>query len=135
VSVSYGDPEPSGLASMLGRLIEQNLERDPSRRRLLRAAVATVESVDADLIVTLRFTGDGVVLTDGTVADADVRVRAPSAALLELARSPLLWGLPSPLDSRGRALLLDVGRRRIEIRGLLRHLPAVRRLTMLLSAT
>jgi hypothetical protein len=135
VSVTYGDPEPSGLASMLGRLIEQNLERDPSRRRLLRPAVATVESVDADVTVTLRFTGDRVVLTDGVAADAHVHVRADSAALLALAASPLLWGLPTPLDGRGRVLLLDIGRRRIAIRGLLRHLPTVRRLTMLLSAT
>jgi hypothetical protein len=135
VSVSYGDAEPSGLASMLGRLIEQNLERDPSRRRLLRPAVTTIESVDAAVTVTLRFAGDRVVLTDGGAPDAQVRVRAKSAALLELAASPLLWGLPSPLSGRGRALLADIGRRRIGIRGLLRHLPAVRRLTMLLSAT
>jgi hypothetical protein len=135
VSVTYGDPEPSGLARMLGQLIEQNLARDPSRRRLLRPAVVTIESTDADVTVTLRFTGDGVQLTEGSAARAHVLVRADSAALLDLAASPLLLGLPSPLDARGRSLLLDITRRRVRVRGLARHLPAVRRLTMLLSAT
>jgi hypothetical protein len=43
--------------------------------------------------------------------------------------------LPSPFDARGRALLLDIATRRVRVRGLARHLPAVRRLTMLLSVT
>jgi hypothetical protein len=135
VSVTYADPEPSGLASMLGQLIEQNLARDPSRRRLLRPAVATIHSTDAEVTVRLRFTGDGVELANGGSARAAVQVRADSAALLDLAASPLLFGFPSPLDARGRGLLFGVASRKVRVRGLVRHLPSVRRLTMLISAT
>ena len=39
MTVVYGSDEPSGLASMVGGLIDQNLERDPSRLRLLAAVV------------------------------------------------------------------------------------------------
>jgi hypothetical protein len=135
VIVTYADLEPSGLASMLGQLIEQNLARDPSRRRLLRPTVATIHSTDAEVTVLLRFTGEGVELANGGSGRAHVQVRADSAALLDLAASPLLFGLPSPLDARGRSLLLGIASRRVRVRGLVRHLPAVRRLTMLLSVT
>ncbi len=37
--VRFADPEPNGLAWMLGRLIEANLERHPGRRSLLKPAV------------------------------------------------------------------------------------------------
>jgi hypothetical protein len=119
---------------MLGQLIEQNLARDPSRRRLLRPAVATIESTDAEVTVTLRFVDGGVEVADAAAERADVLVRADSAALLDLAASRLLLGLPSPFDARARGLLLDIARRRVRVRGLGRHLPVVRRLTMLLSA-
>jgi hypothetical protein len=135
VTVTYADAEPSGLATMLGQLIEQNLARDPSRRRLLRPAIATIQSTDAGVTVSLRVSGDGVVLSDGGAERPDVVVRADSSALLDLAASPLLFGLPSPFAARGRGLLLDIARRRVRVGGLARHLPAVRRLTMLLSAS
>jgi hypothetical protein len=135
VTVTFADPEPSGLSTMLGQLIAQNLSRDPSRRRLLRPAVVTIRSTDADVTVSLSFSGDGVAVSNGDAPGANVRVRAESVALLRLAASPLMLGLPSPFDSRGRSVLFDIGRRRIRVRGLVRNLPTVRRLTMLLSAT
>lgn len=133
--VTYADPEPNGLASMIGQLIEQNLARDPSRRRLLRPGAASIHATDAEVTVLLRFTGDGVELANGVSGHGSVQVRADSAALLDLAASPLLFGVPSPLDARGRDLLLAIATNRVRVRGLVRHLPAVRRLTMLLSAT
>ncbi len=135
MSVTYRDPEPSGLATMLGQLIEQNLVRDPARSRLLRPSVAVIESTDADVVVTLRFGRDGIVLSGGSDGRAHVHLRTDSAALLDLAASPLRLGFPDPLDARGRRLLKDIARGRIRLRGLVRHLPTARRLTMLLSAT
>ena len=45
--VTFVDAEPSGLAEMLGGLIEQNLAADPSRRRLLHPSVVTIDADDA----------------------------------------------------------------------------------------
>jgi hypothetical protein len=54
--------------------------------------------------------------------------------LLVLAGVPLRFGLPDVLTSDGRRVVTRILRRRIRVRGLVRHLPTVRRLTMLLSA-
>ncbi|HEX6264388.1 MAG TPA: hypothetical protein VF036_03805, partial [Actinomycetota bacterium] len=52
--------EPSGLASMVADLIEQNLARDPARMALLRRSVAVLDAPDADVTVFLRIERDGV---------------------------------------------------------------------------
>jgi hypothetical protein len=54
VSVTAVGPDPSGLASMVADLIEQNLARDPDRRRLLHASVAVLDAPDAEVTVFLR---------------------------------------------------------------------------------
>ncbi len=110
MTVVYGDDEPSGLATMVGGLIEQNIVRDPSRRRLLRPAVTSI-----------------------TVPDVGVAITADSAKLLELTSAPLRFGLPDLFDPRGRAVLRNVVSRRVRIRGLLRHPRRLARLSALLS--
>ena len=74
-----------------------------------------------------------VLVVDGADPDAEIVVRAESMALLELAAVPLRFGLPDVLTSGGRHMLAAIVRRRIRIRGLLRHLGTVRRLSVLLS--
>lgn len=61
-------------------------------------------------------------------------VAASAERLLQLAAAPLRFGVPDPLTREGRAILADILAGRVRVRGLLRRLPAVRRLTMLLSA-
>ncbi|HEV2952093.1 MAG TPA: hypothetical protein VGZ51_08310, partial [Actinomycetota bacterium] len=46
--------EPSGLASMVTELIEQNFSRDPDRLALLRPSVVVLDAPDADVTVFLR---------------------------------------------------------------------------------
>jgi len=53
--------------------------------------------------------------------------------LLELAAAPLRFGLPDAFTRDGRALIRDLFTRRIRVRGLIRYLGTVRRLTTLLS--
>ena len=119
--------EPSGLASMVADLIEQNLARDPARMALLRKSVAVLDAPDADVTVFLRIERDGVRVGDGDVPDAD------SGRLLDLTTVPLRAGLPDPLRPVGRAIVGDLLRGRIRIRGLLRHPVRLGRLTKLLS--
>ncbi|MEP7060091.1 MAG: hypothetical protein ABI828_05110, partial [Actinomycetota bacterium] len=66
---------------------------------------------------------------------ARVRVRADSALLLGIAGAPLRFGLPDMFTSPGRAVLADILRGRVRIRGLFRHPLLVSRLTRLLSAS
>lgn len=135
MSVTYADDEPNGLAELLGELIAQNLARDPARRRYLRPGIVVVESTDHEVAVTLRFTDGAVEIANGAGEGAHVHVRAQGRALLGLAGAPLRFGLPDALVSEGRAVLGDILRGHVEVRGLVSRLPAVRRLTMLLSAT
>lgn len=128
-----GESERSGLAQILDDLVRQNLRRDPGRRRLLRASTAVIEVPDVGVVVTVRIRPRGVDVSDGA-APAPVRVRADSDRLLALAAAPLRLGLPDPISAEGRAVLTDLVLGHVRVRGLLSHLPTVRRLTMLLSA-
>jgi hypothetical protein len=133
-SVTYADGEPNGLASMLGTLIEQNLARDPGRRRLLRPAVVALTSTDADVGVTLRIDGTGVEVANGTDARPHLEVRTDSHRLLDLAGVPLRLGLPDPLTAPGRQVMRALLTGRLRVRGLLRHPVRLMRLNRLLSA-
>jgi hypothetical protein len=133
VTITVVGGEPSGLASMVADLIEQNLARDPTRTSLLRPSVAVLDAPDADVTVFLRIERDGVRVGDGDVPDAHLRIRSDSGRLLDLTTAPLRAGLPDPLRKEGRAIVADLLRRRIRIRGLLRHPLRLVRLTKLLS--
>jgi hypothetical protein len=134
VRVGFADPEPNGVASLIGTLIEQNLARDPGRVRLLRPGVFVISATDADVAVTIRLTPDTVTVANGEDPRAPVVVRAPGRDLFELAATPVRFGLPDPASKRGRAVIGAIARRRIRVRGVVLRLLAVRRLTMLLSA-
>lgn len=125
--------EPSGITELIDGLVRQNLRRDPTRR-LLPVDVVTIEAVDADVAVSIRPSPGGIAVVDGRDPGARVVVSAASTLLLELAGAPLRFGLPDALTRDGRALIADLLTKRIRVRGLIRHLGTVRRLTMLLSA-
>lgn len=132
--VRYDDPEPIGLAELLGRLIEQNLARDPSRHRLLRPALVTIEATDAEVGATLRFGHGAVHVSMTPTRDAPIRIRAEGRRLFDMVASKTRFGLPDTFSPDGRAVVWAIVSGRIRVRGLLTRLPALRRLTMLLSA-
>ena len=133
MTVTIVGPEPSGLASMVAELIEQNLARDPERRELLRPLVAVLDAPDADVTVFLRVAPAHVRVGDGNVPDAHLSIRARSGRLLDLTTTPLRFGLPDLLRHEGRVIVGDLLGRRLRIRGLLRHPLRLARLTRLLS--
>ncbi len=73
-------------------------------------------------------------VANGADPQATVRVRAPGAALLELAGAPLRFGFPDAASKRGRVVVAGLLRGEIRVHGLVTRAAAVRRLTMLLSA-
>ena len=127
------DAEPSGLGEMMGSLIEQNLERDPARERLLVPALVTIAAPDAAVAITLRIDPGRILVAEGARPEAQLAVTADSSRLLALTDTPLRFGLPDPLRAKGRAILFDLLARRVRIRGMLLHPLRLRRLTMLLS--
>ena len=133
MTVTFAQAFPSGIAAMLGTLIEQNLARDPSRRRLLRPAVVSISAPDAGVSVSLLIDRSGVRVADGDHSRAHLRVAADSATLLSLTAAPLRFGLPDPFHAEGRAVLVDLLRRRIRVGGLFRHPIRLARLNALLS--
>jgi hypothetical protein len=128
-----GADEVSGLAVMVGMLVEQNLGRDPSRHRLLRSSVACLSATDAEVSVTIRTSPGRVEISDGLATDAHVAVTCEGARLLHLTTAPLRFGLPDAFDPVGRAVLGDILSGRVRIRGMVRHPRRVARLASLLS--
>jgi hypothetical protein len=136
VSVTFAEPEPEGLAELLGRLIEQNLARDPSRRRLLRRrALVAIEAVDAQVGATLRIGEDRVRISMVAEPAAPVRIAAEGRLLFSMVAAPTRLGLPDVASAEGRAVVGAILTRRIRVRGLVTRFPDLRRLTMLLTAS
>lgn len=133
MTVVYRGEEPSGLASMVGGLIDQNLERDPSRLRLLRPSSATITVPDAGVAITVRTRPGEVEIRDGVDPGAQLAITADSERLLSLTSAPLRFGLPDVFDARGRAVLRDVVSGRVRIRGMVAHPRRLARLSSLLS--
>jgi hypothetical protein len=123
----------AGLAGLVLGLVVQNLQRDPSRRRLLRGGTVVIAAADAEAAVRLELVPE-LPWVEGWPLGAPVEVRATSATLLDISAAPLRFGLPDVLTGDGRRIVGGIVRGRIRVRGLVRHLATVRRLTMLLSA-
>ena len=132
MTVEFADADPEGIVAMVGGLIRQNLERDPSRLLLLRPAVATIRATDADVAVTIRLSPGSVVVSGGE-APGHLCIQGTSLRLLELIAVPLRFGLPDALSREGRAAIRDVLARRIRIRGMVAHPRRLARITTLVS--
>lgn len=129
--------DPSGLADMLGRLLEGNLASDPSRARLLRPGVVLVAATDAEVASRIEL-APGVVTVcdvDPSTALADLRIRASAADLLALAGAPLLLGLPDLFRREGRDVLRRILTRRVRISGMVRRPLLLARFARLLSVS
>lgn len=133
-AVRFADAEPNGLADLLGRLIEANLERHPERHELLRRSVVELTASDADMNVTIRLDGGTVEIANGSANPRPhLWVIAHANDLLELAAVPLRVGLPDVFHASGRATLRRIVRREVRVFGMLRHPIRLSRLTRLLS--
>jgi hypothetical protein len=134
VPVVYLDPEPSGLASMLGGIIEGNLRDHPERERLLaQPTVYGFDVPDVEIRVSLRLSPERVQLKEGIVGRPQVVIRAESDVVLGLSIVPLRLGFPDPATESGRTVVSDLIRGRLRIQGLIRHPLRLARLNKLLS--
>jgi hypothetical protein len=133
--VRFIDHEPNGLAAMLGALIQANLTVHPDRARYLAPpAVFSIHAPDAEVGVSIRLSTGRVVIRNGVVGRAHVRIEADSGSLIGLTAVPLRFGLPDVTTKEGRAVIGDVIGRRLRIRGMLVHPGKLARLNRLLSS-
>ncbi len=132
--VRFADAEPNGLADLVGRLIETNLEVDPARRGLLRDTVVELSASDAAITATIRLSTDDVAVSNGSAAGRPhLRLAADAYDLVELAGAPLRFGLPDVLHADGRSVLRRIATRHVRVSGMFRHPIRLSRFTRLLS--
>jgi hypothetical protein len=133
VPVEYLDAEPSGLAAMMGGLIEGNLAAHPERAALLRPALVGIVATDAGVAITLRLAPRRVTVADGLLGRPQVVVEADSETLTKLSSVPLRFGFPDARTSQGREVTRKLIRGGLNVRGLVSHPWMVSRLNRLLS--
>jgi hypothetical protein len=142
--VAYADAEPSGIADLVGRLLEGNLAAHPDRAELLRPATIEIRATDADVGVVLELSYGCILVRDVATAPAsrergangprrDLVIAATSADLLAVAGAPLLAGLPDPRRRAGREVLVAIATRRVKVAGIVWRLGTLRRFARLLS--
>jgi hypothetical protein len=132
--VRFSDPEPNGLASMLGGLIEANLAAHPERRRLLATpATYSISAPDVGVAVSIRLAPEGVVVRNGVVGRPNIRIETGSDNLMGLSAVPLKFGLPDFRTEEGRAVNRKLLKGEVKVKGLLRHPAKLARLNKLLS--
>jgi hypothetical protein len=134
VTVRSADAEPNGLAELVGRLIETNLEAEPDRRALLRDTVVRLTASDAAIEATVTLSSAGVDVSNGPGGRRPHLVIAADAYdLIELAGAPLRFGFPDVLHPQGRSVIRRIATRRVRVSGMLRHPMRLSRFTRLLS--
>lgn len=131
--VEYLDEEPSGLASLIGGLIEANLEAHPERSRLPRPGLVGIVAPDAGVAITVRLAPWRVTIADGLRGRPQLVVTADTETLVELSTVPLRLGLPDPATAAGREALSRLRSARLRLRGLWRHPGLLSRLNRLLA--
>jgi hypothetical protein len=134
VTVEYPDPEPNGLASMLGGLLEANVAAHPGRERLL-SSVATygIRAADIEVEVSIRLAPGKITVRNGIVGKPQIMVETDAETLVGLSSVPLRFGLPDVATKEGREVNRKLLRRQLKVRGLLLHPGKLARLNKLLS--
>ena|GEM_PF-3471942 len=122
--VKLGKLADGGVAPAIMAIVERGVRRRPA---LARTPQAEVELAMDERYPPVRIVfGERMVLVeDGPAVAPDLRVRGALPDLVSLMVAPLLGGVPSPINARGRAALgmVALGRVRIEGRlGMMRRM-------------
>jgi hypothetical protein len=134
VKVQYPDPEPNGLATMMGGLIEANLTAHPERSALLqKRATFAIVAPDVDVSVSIRLYRGTVTVRNGVIGRPDVMIRANSEDLIGMSAVPLRWGLPDLRTKEGREVNRKLMKGQLKVKGLLAHPGKLARLNKLMS--
>lgn len=134
VVLAEGD-DASGLASMMGTLLAQNVERAPQKFEDFRRVESDVliDVSDLDEAITLSFRGDRCTIHNGRTGTPRVSIRADSETLMGLSMVHIgALGLPNYFDQPGRTVLRAMRTGKLRIRGM-HHIATLNRITRLFS--
>jgi len=127
--VTLGELADGGLAPVVMTVIERGVHRRPALASTLEAEVE-LHLGEEYPPVRIVFEARYVLVEDGPGTAPDLRIRGPLADLVSLMVTPLLAGLPSPMNARGRASLGMVASGRVRIQG---RLGLLRRFLLVIS--
>jgi hypothetical protein len=125
----------SGLASMMGTLLAQNVERLPARLQDFRRVQSDVLIDVRDLgeSITLSFNGDRCTIFNGRTGRPRVSIATDADTLMGLSMLHIgALGLPNYFDEPGRNVLRAMRTGKLRIRGM-RHIQTLNRITRLFS--
>jgi hypothetical protein len=114
--VTLGVLADGGLAPVVMTVIERGVRRRPALASTLQAEIELHLGEDYPP-VRIVFEERYVLVEDGPGTAPDLRIRGALADLVSLMVVPLVAGLPSPINARGRASLGMVASGRVRIQG------------------
>lgn len=129
-SVRLGTLLEGGVAPAVLAIVERGVRRRPALAHGLRAEVELAIEEDYPP-VRIVFANDAVLVEDGASDAPDLRIVGALPDLIHMTVSPMVGGVPTPINARGRAALGMVARRRVRVEGrvgLLRRFLAVLRI-------
>ena len=135
-AVEYADQAPSAFASMLGGLIEANVESRPARRKDFDSLAARVGIwvTDIDEGVTLEFRKGSLVVHNGLQAKRDLTIRAETGTVMNLSNLKIgLLGMPIYYDDVGRSVAMKLVQGKLRIEGLLGNVATLNTVTRIFS--
>jgi hypothetical protein len=114
--VELGALAAGGMSPAILAIIDRGVRRRPA---LAHTMSAEVELAIEDPYPPVRIAfGERLVLVeDGPGTAPDLRIEGSLADLVSLMVAPLVRGVPSPINARGRAALTMVAQRRVRVEG------------------
>ena len=135
-AVDYADPEPSAFASMLGGLIDANIENNLTKRKDFDELAARVGIwvTDIDEGVTLEFQRGSLLVHNGLKPKRDITIRAEAETVMNLSNLRIgLFGMPVYYDEVGRGVAAKLVQGKLHIDGMLGNIATVNTVTRIFS--
>ena len=124
-----------GLAEMMFNLIHQNLEQNPQKIKSFNSldAKVMIEARDIQIIIGLEFKQGKLTISKDSSFKPDLHIITDSATILALCLLKIKFGLPYFFDTNGFRVFKKLLTRKLIIKGLLSHFPALVKLTKVFS--
>jgi hypothetical protein len=114
--VRLGALADGGLAPAIMAIVERGVSRRPAQARALAVEVE-LRMEENYPPVRIVFGEDVVLVEDGPGQAPALRISGALSDLVALLVTPLVGGVPNPIDARGRAALGLFATRRVRIEG------------------